>query len=105
MRRKDPVTPDVHDEVMRRDRECVLAKRNRAHVCHDQWGRWHASDDVAKLSLEHVKPELMAGRRGPSVARWMVSLCHAANVAVPSKDERAWMRSYLADLYPTEAVA
>lgn len=94
-RRRDPVTPELRAAVFARDGACVLSKRNRMHVCHDQWGRWHASNDVGRLSLEHVKSQLRAGQRAESDMAHLVALCHGANVAVPSKDERAWMREYL----------
>ena len=98
-KRYDPVTPEVRQEVMRRDGECVLKKRDLFHQCRDQWGDWHDSRDVNRLSLEHVKDELRAGVRAPSDPQHLVALCHAANVNVPSKGERQWMREYLRGLY------
>jgi hypothetical protein len=94
-KRYDPVTPEVYEAVMRRDRECVLAKRDRMHICRDKWGYWHASNDVNRLTLEHVKDELRAGVRAKSDLLHLVALCAAANAKPPSKDERAWMREYL----------
>lgn len=95
MRRSDPVTPELRREVLRRDGECVLVKRDPFHVCRDQWGNWHLPNDLNRLSLEHVKSEPRMGVRAPSDPRHLVALCHAANIRVPSKDERAWMRAYL----------
>lgn len=96
MTRKDAVTPSLHAAVLRRDRECVLAKMDRTHVCRDVWGNPHPSDDLAKLSLEHVKDEPMMGRRAPSDLAHLVALCYAANVGVPSKVQRQGFRDYLA---------
>lgn len=96
MRRKDPVTPELHAAVLTRDRECVLWKRDPSHACRDQWGNPHRPDDLARLSLEHVKDEPRMGKRGPSDLRHLVAMCHAANIAVPSKAAREWMRDYLA---------
>lgn len=97
-RRKDPVTTETHAAVLYRDRECVLSKRDPEHVCRDQWGNRHEPDDLARLSLEHVKDELMAGRRAPSDPAHLVALCFGANVGVPSKVEREWMRAYLKEV-------
>ena len=92
------MTPDVRRAVLERDGECVLVKRDRFHVCRDQWNRWHAANDLDRLSLEHVKSELRAGVRAESDPEHLVAMCHAANVAVPSKDARAWMREYLREV-------
>lgn len=94
-RRSDPVTEEVRAYVLRRDGECVLYKRDPFHICRDQWGNWHHAAHLSKLSLEHVKDELRAGKRAPSDPAHLVALCFHANVAVPSKDERQWMREYL----------
>lgn len=40
----------------------------------------------------------MMGRRAPSDRKHMVALCLDANVGVPSKAEREWMRQYLASV-------
>lgn len=103
--RKDPVTPETHAAVLVRDRACVLSKRDPEHVCRDQWGNRHDPDDLARLSLEHVKSELRAGRRAPSDPAHLVAMCHGANLAVPSKAEREWMRGYLASVNTVESVA
>lgn len=94
--RKDPVTPSLHAAVLRRDRGCVLAHLESAHECRDVWGVPHRSDDLAKLSIEHVKSEPMMGRRAPSDLQHLVALCYAANVGVPSKEQREQFREYLA---------
>ncbi len=97
-KKADPVTPEMRTAVLSRDGECVLAKRDRAHVCRDALGRPHAPWALDMLSLEHVKSELRMGVRAPSDAAHLVALCHFANVAVPSKEVRAWMREYLASV-------
>jgi len=66
------------------------------HVCRDRWGRPHAPWATGMLSIEHVKDASTMGRRAPSDAAHCVALCHGANVAVPSKDARAFFRGYLA---------
>ena len=97
-RRRDPVTPEMYEAVMRRDGQCVLAKRDRSHECRDEWGYPHASTDLSRLTIEHVKDEPRMGSRASSDLAHMVALCAAANVGVPSKAERAWMREYLAEV-------
>lgn len=91
----DPVTPELREAVFRRDGMCVAAKLDPQHVCRDAWGTPHDPRALARLSLEHIKPHLMAGRRGPSTAEWTVALCMGANVGVPSKELRAALREYL----------
>lgn len=93
----DPVTPAVRSTVLQRDGECVLFKRDRSHVCRDAFGRPHAPFALSLLSLEHVHDGYgMTGKRAPSDPAHLVAMCHAANVAVPSKDVREWCREYLA---------
>lgn len=96
VRKADPVTPALRDEVLRRDGGCVVALIEPEHVCRDRWGTPHAASDRSKLTLEHVKDELRMGRRAPSDAAHLVALCYGANVGVPSKELRAALRSYLA---------
>lgn len=90
------VTPDLHAEILRRDRECVLSKIEPWHICRDEWGRIHYAGDLAKLTIEHVKSEPRLGKRAPSDPAHCLALCHAANVGVPNKSQRAAFRAYLA---------
>lgn len=83
MKRRDPVTPEVWEAVMERDRGCVLARLDATHTC------------SGRLTLEHVKDQLRAGRRAPSDPQHLVVLCYASNVGVPSKTQRAAIRAYL----------
>ena len=93
---RDPVTPAVRDYVLRRDKACLLWAMDPDHQCRDIWGTPHDPRDLNRLTLEHVKDQPRMGRRAPSDARHMVALCGAANVGVPSKEQRAAFRSYLA---------
>jgi hypothetical protein len=90
------VDPAVREFVMRRDRECFLAKVEPGHICRDLWGVPHAPDDLSKLSLEHVKDQPRMGVRAPSDAAHMLALCAYSNVAVPNRSQRNAMRAYLA---------
>lgn len=92
------MTPEEQRErefVMSRDGECVLAKRDSSHVCH-RMGFPHPASSVRLLTVEHVKDAPMMGRRAPSDRQHMVAMCFDANVAVPSREVRAWLREYLA---------
>lgn len=94
----DPVTPEVRDAVLRRDGRCVAAiLEPMHHECRDMWGTPHRPDSLWKLTLEHVKDELRAGKRAPSDPEHLVALCYGANVGVPSKELRAKLREYLRD--------
>jgi len=101
----NPVTGAVRWAVVHRDRMCVLAMLVTGHVCRDQWGERHASYDQRKLTIEHVKDELMMGRRAPSDVGHLVALCAGANIDVPSKSDREAMRHYLAGFYAPESEA
>jgi hypothetical protein len=97
--RRDAVTTDLHAEILLRDRECVLAKLYSDHVCRDQWGLPHRSDDLGRLTLEHVHDGYgLMGRRAPSDRHHLVAMCGGANVGVPSKAERAAIRAYLVEV-------
>lgn len=96
----DKVQQAVRLAVLARDRRCFVVRVDPRHVCRDQWGIPHPSDDDRFLTLDHVKDGPMMGRRAPSDVMHMVAMCHAANVSVPSKELRAAERAYLAKLYP-----
>lgn len=93
---RDRVSPELRELVLRRDQRCFLAKIDAAHECRDVWGQPHASDDLDRLTLEHVKAHLAMGRRAPSDPAHLLALCGWRNsVRPPTKTERALMRSYL----------
>lgn len=82
-------------DVFTRDRRCFMVRLDSDHICRDQWGYPHASGDLSKLTIEHVKDRPMMGRRAPSDPAHCVALCWSANVGVPSKVTREAMRTYL----------
>lgn len=96
MKRRPYALPEgLREAVLRRDRHCLLSSIEPEHVCRDAWGTPHAPDDLDRLSLEHVKSDLMMGRRAPSDAAHLVALCAAANIGVPSRSQRDAFRAYL----------
>lgn len=95
MRRVGAVTLELRAFILRRDQRCFLAKIEPDHICFDIWGHEHRSDDLDRLSLEHVKDEGMMGKRAPSDPQHLIALCHRANFEVPSRVHRTAMRAYL----------
>lgn len=89
------VSAELREFILTRDQRCFLAKLYDDHVCHDVWGTEHASSDLERLTLEHVKDESMMGKRAPSDPSHLIALCGYANFMVPSKAERTAMRGYL----------
>ena len=85
--------------VLERDRFCVLFIRDPEHVCH-RVGSQHRSSNKRLLTVEHVKDHSMMGKRAPSDRKHMVAMCLDANVAVPSKAVREWIRDYLRRVEP-----
>lgn len=105
LRRKpqaDPVTATVHAAVLVRDRGCVLAKLEVGHRCRDQWGNEHDSRELSRMTLEHVKDALRAGKRAESDPAHLVVLCWSANDRVPTKAQRQAFRDYLASVTEPE---
>lgn len=101
------MTPETREYVFRRDGRCVLAIRDAAHTCYDAWGQQHASDDLDRLTYEHVKIKPMMGRRAASIPSQGVALCGWRNIVRPmTKVERSWTREYLLRVEPkTETAA
>jgi hypothetical protein len=94
-RRPYRTEPELRRFVLTRDGACLLSKIEPDHQCRDLWGRPHASTDLDRLTLEHVKDASMMGRRAPSDAAHLVALCAASNFGVPSKSQRDAFRAYL----------
>ena len=98
VRKADPVTSEVRAFVLARDRMCIAAKLEPGHVCRDMFGYPHAPTDLGRMTLEHVKDQLRAGRRAPSDPVHLLTLCYGTNVNVPSKELRAGFRAYLREV-------
>ena len=96
---RDRVTPELHAAVMERDRRCILFDLDSDHVWRDRWGQPHMPGAVHLLTLEHVHEGYgLMGKRAPNTMRTMVAVCWAGNVGVPSKEQRAGLRAYLAEV-------
>jgi hypothetical protein len=96
--KRDPVTSELREYVLRRDRMCFLFRLDPEHVCRDQWGVPHSPYLLAVLQLDHVKDAPRMGVRAPSDARHLVAMCGSGNVGVPSKEVRQAERAYLAEV-------
>ena len=92
---KGRISPELRRYILARDEGCVLALYNPEHICRDIWGEPHRANDLDKMTLEHVKDDLMMGRRAPSDPAHLVALCAFYNVRVPSKEMRAIFREHL----------
>jgi hypothetical protein len=95
---RDRVTPELHEAVLFRDRQCLLSAIEPDHVCRDRWGNMHEPWAWLHLTVEHVKDQPRMGKRAPSDMAHLVALCYAANVGVPSKSQREAFRAYLREV-------
>jgi hypothetical protein len=95
---KDRVTAEVRELVLRRDAMCFLYRVDDKHYCHDAFGNPHSPFDRDRLTLDHVKDQPRMGKRAPSDPAHLVAMCHASNVAVPSKTVRELERQYLREV-------
>jgi hypothetical protein len=98
--RKDPVTPELHDEVIARDLRfaggCVAAFLDIEHGCRDRWGRVHWASDQTRLTLDHVQDGYgRAGKRAPSDVAHLVSLCYGAHLGGWATSHRPLLREYI----------
>lgn len=100
MTRKDPVTREVRDYVLRRDQMCVAAKMVPMHVCRDIWGSPHASTALRMMTLDHVQTGGgRMGLRAPSDPAHLVTLCAWSHVSTGwATSNRPLLRDYLASV-------
>lgn len=99
---KDPVTPDLHRYIVRRDGGCFIAKFDDRHECRDRWGTPHSPLSLALLTVDHfwLHAGGTKGKRAPSHKAHLVAMCWGANVGAPSKTIRERERGYSRLLYP-----
>jgi hypothetical protein len=93
--RKPKCTPTLREEVFVRDKACVGYLMDHRHICRNLAGS-HSPYALEKMTLEHVKDELQAGLRAPSDRKHCVTACVGLNLQPPTKEQREWMREYLA---------
>ena len=98
MTRRDPVTPAIHEAVLRRDGGCVAAILDPMHFCRDQWGRPISTVDIGRMTLDHVQEGYgRMGVRAPSNPAHLVTLCWGAHLLTHwATSHRPALRDYLA---------
>lgn len=98
--RPEPVPYSERAAVYARDGACFLYLMDLDHICRDQWGNPHGPRDLTRMTVDHVSPFPggMKGQRPEHLRQYMVTMCWAGNVGVPSKEVRQAERSYLADV-------
>ena len=88
----DPVTAAVALEVLRRDGGCVAIRLGGSSM-----------DCEGRDTLDHVKDEPMMGKRAPSDARHLVTLCEAHHLWTGwATSHRPELREYLRSFDPPD---
>jgi hypothetical protein len=112
MAHKDPVSPEDHEAVLRRDGfRCVAIALGASDECRDMWGRplqTNSGYQWRKLELDHIREQAMIGKRGKSQVRWMVAGCpwhHRLGNPPWLLVNRAAVREYLEQKHGAEEVA
>lgn len=83
--RRDPVTPDLALLVLRRDGGCVAVTLGEP-----------PSNCAGRLTLDHVKDQPRMGKRAPSDAAHLVSLCEQHHLWTGwATSHRPELREYL----------
>jgi hypothetical protein len=88
---KDPVTPEMREAVMSRDRGCIapLLDPSQSGTCY------------GALTLDHVRTHSMMGKRAPSDRKHLVTLCFYHHVlSIWAVTNRPLLRAYLYDVEP-----
>lgn len=85
--RRDPVTADLAEYVQRRDRGCVAPRLGAVQPC------------GGRVTLDHVKDQPRMGKRAPSDARHLVSVCELHHLWTGwATSHRPELREYLAEV-------
>lgn len=89
---KDPVTPQLRHEILKRDGGCIAPMLDLTQL----------GTCSGRLTLDHVKDQARMGKRAPSDANHLVTLCEwhhqgqkAGSVWATTKEHRDWLRMYL----------
>jgi hypothetical protein len=88
MKRRDPVTAELRESVLLRDRGCVASR-----VC----DCIASSNCDGRLTLDHVKSEPRLGKRAPSDLEHLVVLCWHHHLDGWATAHRPELRAYLAE--------
>ena len=83
---KDPVTPELRQAVLERDRGCIAHLRLGLDPTGPCYGR---------LTLDHVRDQPMMGKRAPSDMAHLVTLCEHHHLDGWATSHRPELRAYL----------
>ena len=84
---RDPVTADLRDAVLRRDRGCVAPRLGATSPCQ------------GRLTLDHVKDQPRMGKRAPSDSAHLATVCYGHHLGGWATAHRPELRSYLHSLH------
>ena len=98
MTRKDPVTREVRETVLARDKGCVAPRLGAEDPCRDSWGYPVPGGAPAfALTLDHVHDWYgKMGKRAASDPAHLVTLCWGHHLAGWATSHRPELREYLA---------
>jgi hypothetical protein len=83
-RKADPVTPELRVAVFLRDKACVAVTLGEdPSTCH------------GRATLDHVKDQPRMGKRAPSDARHLVTVCEHHHLEGWATSHRPELREYL----------
>lgn len=102
--RKDPVTPQLREKILKRDCYCFMRRMDPLHRCMDVHRNFHSSWDTDKLTLDHVHESYgLMGKRAPSDERHLVAMCAHWHLNIgPTRVVREAEREYLNGVYGEE---
>lgn len=83
---------ELRELVFARDKACVLATLIH-HRCADRWGQEHDPDDLARLTLGHVREHAGGMRRDEP--GWCIAQCGLSNQRHEESANAAIIRAYL----------
>ena len=87
----------IRQAVLDRDKRCVVQRYHR-HRCADTMGVPHSSNDVRRLTIEHVKEKgkPMMGKKAPDDPKHLVAVCGFANLFLcPRTEIRDQLRRHI----------
>ena len=85
--KSDPVTPETRIAVLERDQGCVAVKLGEPSV-----------DCRGRLTLDHVKDAPRMGRRAPSDAAHLATVCQFHHLYGWATSHRPELRAYLLEV-------
>lgn len=95
MPHRDPVTPALRAQVLRRDGGCLAPYLGAPDGCRSAGG-YPLPATSLDLELDHVRDAPMMGKRAPSDTAHLVALCHRHHQGGWATRNRPLLRRYLA---------